>query len=132
MQTTKQSHKITDEQFRETFKECNGGYTKTAKAIERKYGISYTRQSAQERALNLPDVEKEALALREEYHENALADIADDESLDIKFRARLHRDAVNRLSKYRLLHIRIDAEKAQQKPAEPEGYFEIDGKEFRF
>ena len=129
---TKQTHKISDEQFRESFIENDGNYTKTAKAIERKYGITYTRQSAFERALNFPDVVKQMLELREQRCEEALLGFAGDESNEIKLRTRILIDEASRISRYRMLNMRLEAAKPLQPPAEPEGYFEIGGKEFRF
>ena len=127
----KQTHKITDEQFKETYIENGGGCTKTAKAIEKKYGVTYTRQSVSERARNFPDLKEQALSFREEYSDNALLNFADDETVNIGQRIRIHINIANRLSKYRLLNLKLAAAKPAQEE-EPEGIFEIDGKEFRF
>ncbi len=131
MSGDKKTHKITDEQFLETLKENDGSCTDTANAIQKKYGISYTRQSAHERAKKFPEVERQKIDLREEQNDQALLDYANDENVDIRLRIQIRQGAANRLCKYRLLSMKLDA--AKPKPSsEPEGYFEIDGKEINF
>lgn len=50
LQSIKQSHKVTDEEFLDALIETNGILTLTAKLIRQKYGISYSRQAAHVRA----------------------------------------------------------------------------------
>lgn len=132
MSTNKQTHKITDDQFRETYLENHGSNAKTARAIEKKYGITYTRQSVQERALNFPDLRQRAIEMRLQHSEDALSDYADDDSLDKKSSIRIHTGIANRLSKFQLLYIKTEAAKSTQEPEPPEVCFEIDGKEITF
>ena len=47
--------KLTDEQFLEILMENEGMYSLTAKAIQKKYGIRFTRQSVRERAQNFAE-----------------------------------------------------------------------------
>ena len=47
------SYKLSDEELIETLNENNGIYSRAARAIEQKYGITITRQSVQERAIRL-------------------------------------------------------------------------------
>ena len=50
-ETEKGSHKISDEEFREALYVNYGLYAQTARYIEKKYGISYSRQAVQKRAV---------------------------------------------------------------------------------
>jgi hypothetical protein len=53
--TEKHNYKLTDEEFLEALHNNNGMYAQTAKAIEEKYGISYSRQAVRNRAQNFPE-----------------------------------------------------------------------------
>ena len=69
MRDTK-THKLTDEEFWSILRDNGGIYSRTARAIQRKYGVSYTRQSVYERAKAKPDlledIVEEAIDIAEE------------------------------------------------------------------
>jgi hypothetical protein len=98
--------KITDEQFLETFYEQKGKYTGTAKALEKKYGVVYTRQAVYKRAKNFP---KEAEQLREDSSTYKLLPFADDEGNDIRLRIRIHTMFADQLTKYTLGRLAAEA-----------------------
>ena len=62
--------KISDEAFLSILRENGGLYAVTAKAIEAKFGINYSRQAVRQRALEHPeeiaDIEDEAKDIAEE------------------------------------------------------------------
>jgi hypothetical protein len=62
--------KISDEQFLSILRENAGLYSKTAKAIQEKFSISYSRQAVRDRAASFPedvkDIEEENLDIAEE------------------------------------------------------------------
>jgi hypothetical protein len=132
MSNNKQSYKITDEQFTETFMENSGSYTETAKAIEKKYGIPYTRQAVFARAKNLPETVKEAIELSEELSDSALLKFAADENNDIRLRIRIHMHRQTLLSRYRLQNMKIEAVKSLQPQEEPEVIVDLGDKNVLF
>jgi hypothetical protein len=132
MTNNKQSYKITDEQFTETFMENNGSYTGTAKAIERKYGIPYTRQAVFARAKNLPEEVKQAIELSEELSDSALLKFAADENNDIRLRIRIHMHRQTLLSRYRLQNMKTEAAKSLQQQEEPEFCIDLGDKKVLF
>ena len=75
MEANKHNYKVTDEQFIEAYRACEGNYTQTAKYIQEHFKISYTKQSAQERAENHPEefekmmsiMDNESLTTRNEF-----------------------------------------------------------------
>src|SRR5690606_6932454 len=52
---SKSGYKITDEQFLEALKACAGIFVKTAKYIEDKYNITYSRQAVRSKAEKMKD-----------------------------------------------------------------------------
>jgi hypothetical protein len=56
---SKSNYKLTDEEFLKILKENCGMYGLTAVAIQKKYGIPYTRQAVRDRAQRHPDFIKE-------------------------------------------------------------------------
>jgi hypothetical protein len=62
--------KISDKNFFNILRENGGLYARTARAIERQLGITYTRQSVKERAEKHPeilnDIKEEVLDIAEE------------------------------------------------------------------
>jgi len=79
--------KISDEAFLSILRENGGLYAVTAKAIEGKFGISYSRQAVRQRALDHPeevaDIEDEAKDIAEE----GLISLMKDEDKKIKLDA---------------------------------------------
>jgi hypothetical protein len=53
--TEKHNYKLTDEEFLTALRDNNGMYAPTARAIEEKYGISYSRQAVRDRAQGFPE-----------------------------------------------------------------------------
>jgi hypothetical protein len=98
----KYNYKVTDKQFLETFFENDGNYTNTAKALKRKYGVKYTKQSVYERAKKFPKEVEQLCELREDFCEGGLLTFADDEGNDIRLRTRIYINIMNRLSRYNL------------------------------
>jgi len=64
------NRKLSDKEFFAILRESGGLFARTAREIEKKYGISFSRQSARERALKYPEI-------LEDIHEETL-DIAED------------------------------------------------------
>lgn len=50
MLNQKQTHKLTEQQFRQMLAGNNYSYAATAKAIKKKYGINFSRQAVRQRA----------------------------------------------------------------------------------
>jgi len=84
----KHNYKLTDEEFLEILRLNSGLFSSTAKAIQRKYNIPYTRQAARDRARNHPEflseVEQENL---ESAHLSILQLLRQNKDLNIKFKA---------------------------------------------
>jgi hypothetical protein len=57
----KQNYKLTDEEFDRIYRENFGLCALTAKAIEMKYGIKYSRQAVRQRAEKYTQKEKDAM-----------------------------------------------------------------------
>jgi hypothetical protein len=98
--------KITDEQFLETYYEQNGKYTGTAKALEKKYGVVYTRQAVYKRAKSFPE---EAGQLRENNRTCKLLPFADDEGNDLRLRLRIYTYLAEQLTRYTLRRMAAEA-----------------------
>jgi len=119
--------KVTDEQFIETLTENDGMFALTAKAIQKKYNVSYTRQAVYQRAQNFAE---ELATMDEELIDTADKNIRkflnNDADPERQFKMTIYvlnnRGAARGYGKYAKPNL----------PAEPEGYFEIGGKEFRF
>ncbi len=61
MSAEKKNYKLTDDEFDEIYRENFGLCALTAKAIEKKYGISYSRQAVRERAKKYTQTDKDAM-----------------------------------------------------------------------
>jgi hypothetical protein len=59
MSKSKHNHKLSDEEFLGILRENGGLYGATAKAIQKKHKIPYSRQAVRERALKHPESLKE-------------------------------------------------------------------------
>jgi len=69
----KQNYKLTDEEFDEIYRENFGLCALTAKAIEKKYGIKYSRQAVRQRAEKY--TQKEVDAMRDDLFDVSLSTI---------------------------------------------------------
>ena len=54
--TKEKSRKITQDEFFAILRENGGLYSRTARAIEKQFGVSYTRQAVKQRAQRKPEV----------------------------------------------------------------------------
>jgi hypothetical protein len=61
MSDEKQNYKLTDEEFDEIYKENFGLCALTSRAIEKQYGIKYSRQAVRERSKKYTQQEKDAM-----------------------------------------------------------------------
>ncbi len=79
--------KLSDEAFLSILRENAGLFANTAKAIEEKYGINYSRQAVRQRALDhkdvLEDIEDEALDIAEA----GMLTLSRSQNEDTKFKA---------------------------------------------
>jgi hypothetical protein len=130
MSKNKQSYKITDEQFLEIYRENKGNCSLTAKAIEARYSITYTRQAVYLRALNHPDEMYHILSLFDDQCEERLINFADDEGNTVSLRTRIYIHIRNKLAKR--LKIKKYTAESSDESQEPEVYVDIDGKPFSF
>jgi len=84
----KPCYKLTDEEFLAVLEENNGLYAQTARAIQRKYGIPFTRQSVRERAITYSN---EKFNIQESVIEEAKGTIYEavkqNENLKLKYKA---------------------------------------------
>jgi len=71
----KQNYKLTDEEFDEIFRENFGLCALTAKAIEKKYGIKYSRQAVRQRAEKY--TQKEVDAMRDDLFDISISTIVE-------------------------------------------------------
>ena len=90
MKKDKHNYKLTDAQFFEAYRACEGNYTQTAKYIQDNFKIHYTKQSVQERAENHPEEIEKMYGVMENESLTTIMDFASDITLDIKLRARLY------------------------------------------
>src|SRR5579862_1928035 len=120
------NYKLSDEEFLIVLKENSWLYGPTARAIQQKYGISFSRQAVRERALKFPDSDKE---MREEVIDLAedalISTIKQNDNPALRLKAAIY--VLNNTGKGR-------GYGAIPKPSteNPEQVFEIAGKEFRF
>jgi hypothetical protein len=61
MSSEKQNYKLTDEEFDAIYRENFGLCALTAKAIEKQYGIKYSRQAVRQRAEKYTEEDKNAM-----------------------------------------------------------------------
>ncbi len=93
--------KITDDQFKEALMECHGIIPLTVQYIIKKYNVTYTKQSAYERAKNFPEVNDYIINMLDDHCSAKLIAFADDETGDIRLRARLYSQMINRIDRFR-------------------------------
>jgi hypothetical protein len=79
--------KLSDEQFFSILRENAGLFSMTAKAIEKQFGIKYTRQSVRERALGNKKEYEEILERNLDIAEAGLVTLMQDENPQVKLRA---------------------------------------------
>jgi hypothetical protein len=88
MKKSRHNYKLSDEEFLNILQENGGLFSATAKAIQRKYKLRYSRQAVRERAQKHPEFLKE---LEEENIEKAHLTILDlmkqGKDLNIRFKA---------------------------------------------
>jgi len=70
--------RLTDDEFYNILRENNGLYSRTAKAIESRYQIDYTRQAVYDRASKQPEVLQEIREGRVDKAEQVHDDLLDD------------------------------------------------------
>ncbi len=105
MDNTKQTYKITEEEFKEAYSICNGNCALTALYIRENYNMPYSRQAVYKRAKNFPELVLEDMLLFADSCEAGLLTFADDEKNDVRLRARIYMHLVNNLHKtLRKLH----------------------------
>jgi hypothetical protein len=123
--------KITDEQFIDAFNECHGNCALTAQYININYQIPYSRQAVHERARKFPRQVEDCLSLLDDYCEGKIITFAEDETGDIRLRARLYSQV--RQGVHRIQRMVIQAKKAglMNKPR-PEQVYKIHNKIYRF
>jgi hypothetical protein len=84
----KHNYKLTDAQFLEILSANGGLFGITAKAIQRKYKIAYSRQAVRERAQNHPEFLKELVEENiETSHLSILQLMKQNKDLNTKFKA---------------------------------------------
>ena len=120
--------KLTDEQFLEALRENYGNITKTVIIIKEKHGIDITRQAVHKRAQNfiedLKDIREQMIDMAEA---NFMKLVCQSDDLKIQYKA--SEFILNHLGGLRGYGKNGNDRILNQ---EPEGYFEIGGKEFRF
>ncbi len=125
-QNDNQTHKLTDEQFVAIYTENGGLPSKTAKAIEAKYKIKFSRQAVRERAKKFPDIVFECRDELVEMAEDNLRHLLNCDDLEVKRKTTIYvLNTLGRASGYGKTTV-------THEPAKPEEYFEIDGKKFIF
>ena len=85
----KQNYKLTDEQFIEALRENNGILANVARWIQRKYGITYTRQSVHERAHKFAYELKEIRESVMDYSECRLIKYISDDDCDARLSTKI-------------------------------------------
>ena len=124
----KHNYKLTDEEFLTALRENNGMYAPTARAIEEKYGISYSRQAVRDRAGSFPEELKDIREQIVETLETELMKCAmQDENLNVKLKAILF--GLNALGRKRGYGKKGVDEIAEQIP---EQVYNLDGEIIRF
>jgi hypothetical protein len=132
MKKNKHNYKLTDEQFLEAYRACEGNCSQASKYIQDHFKIPYSKQAVQDRAEKHPEEVEKMYSLMDNQSITRIMNFADNETNDIKLRARLYVQVLNQNSKRKRLRI-MEAKAAKKKTEEePEGYFQIDDYELHF
>jgi hypothetical protein len=129
--TAKHNYKLTDSQFIEAYRASEGNYSQTAKYIREHFNIPYTKQSAQERAMNHPEEIEQLLSIMDNESLTTIMNFADDITLDIKLRARMYVQVMHKINQRERLKIQV-AKAKQPVKAVPEGVFQFGDYILRF
>lgn len=133
MKTNKHNYKVTDEQFIEAFRACEGNYLQTAKYIQDNFNIPYTKQSVQERAEKYPEEFEKLLGQMDNESLTTIMNFACDTTLDVRLRARMYVQVLHQISRRKRLKMQEAKLKAKQPPKlEREGVFKIGDYIMRF
>lgn len=97
----KQTYKLTDRKFLNALRLNNGDFAVTAKYIERKHGITYTRQAVHERAKNFKEEVDEMRWMAIDYSESRLMRFLDDETCPKSLRAKVAMHMIDTICKHR-------------------------------
>jgi hypothetical protein len=79
--------KLTKKQFIQILTENAGLYNRTARAIEKQYGIELTRQAVRERAMKYPEILKEIQEENVDIAEEGLHSLMRSKNEPVRFRA---------------------------------------------
>src|SRR5580658_7069618 len=133
MSTDKKTHKLTDEQFIEAFRASEGNFSQTARYIEERFNISYTKQAARERALGNPQEFEALFSIMDNECSTSLMRFACDESNEVKLRGRFYAQVMNQLARRERMKILAAKKKPEpESQPEPDEYFDINGYKFYF
>jgi hypothetical protein len=110
--------KITDEQFIEAYMAANGSYADTASYIQQNFDVPFTRQAAMKRAKRFPNLKRDVLDLMENDFDDRLLKFANDDTIDIRLRARIYLQMKSQLHRVNM--------KVQTMKKEKKGFFDID------
>jgi hypothetical protein len=105
MSTHKQTHKLSDEQFLEAYRACEGNCAKTARYIHLHFNMYYTKQAVHSRAQYHPQEVVKFYRLLDNDSTTTLMKFADDESNDIRLRARLYIQIMNKADRIQRLNM---------------------------
>jgi len=83
----KKVRKLTDEQFFAALRANGGIYARTARAIEERYGISYSRQAVRDRAESNPSILKDIEEQNIDVAEDSIHSLMQSENESIKLRS---------------------------------------------
>ncbi len=109
----KQNYKLTDAEFDTIYRENFGLCALTAKAIEKQYGISYSRQAVRERSKNYTQEDKDAMIddLFDVSISTIVAHMQGEECPPSRLRAATH--MINTIFKFNSYKIRISQKPEQ-------------------
>src|SRR5579863_9776903 len=99
MDNTKQTYKITDEEFKEAYSICKSNCALTAQYIQEHYNITYSWQAVYKRAKKFPDLVLDDLVLFADSCDAGLLTFANDEKNDVRLRVRIYMHLQNNLAK---------------------------------
>jgi hypothetical protein len=133
MKKNKHNYKLTDEQFLEAYRACEGNCSQTSKYIQDHFKIPYSKQAVQDRAENFPDEVEKMYSLMDNQSITKIMTFADNENNDIKLRSRLYVQVLNQNSRRKRLKLQeAKANPKNKGEEEPDGYFQIGEYELHF
>lgn len=126
MKKNKHNYKLTDEQFKEAYRACEGNFSQTSKYIQDHFRIPYSKQAVQDRAENFPELVEKMYGALDNESVTSVMQFATDDTNDIKLRARLHVQVMNKIKhRERLKMQQARLLTKQSAPDRPEAVWEV-------